>query len=161
MASGPDHKKLLHPLNAENSPAIQTYVALSNQWHSPVSEMQATASTVAQAFTVSTMNWNDYQTTLIPAGNWPAGLFDNWAAISSSMSDNIVSPPALSDVNAAVQRCFTQPAAGQTALGIPIICAVGTNTDGSGKHKISLDWWPNPDAPSLLYMTIFCPPPNK
>ena len=162
MASDLGHKRYLNPIRAENTPTIQDYVALSNQWHSPLSAMQSTVNALSSKnIDASTMNWNDYQTTLISEPNWPAGMFACWGDMSNSMSANIASPPALADLNAAVQQCFTQPAAGQTALGIPIICAVGTNADGSTKHHITLDWWPNAASPSILYLTIFCPPTSN
>jgi hypothetical protein len=122
------------------------------------------------------IKYGDYQTILVPPGNWPSLAAARWpkemrtARDSLAMQVNLypvsnVDPTVPSNkcalLDAIVNYCFNNPASGETLPGVPMQIDVGTRSANDldrNFHSISWEWEYGDDGrPSQLSWKMWCP----
>jgi hypothetical protein len=129
---------------------------------------------------IQNIKWGDYQTILACIQNqrWPGNTWIQWQKSVYKTRKKLASVPNYQGIDgqedcggtlrnkcdlldALVQRCFNDPASGQTDPGIPMLISVSTKCaeDPSNQFPdIRFHWDLGTDGnPTLLHLTMICP----
>lgn len=129
---------------------------------------------------IQNIKWGDYQTILACIQNqpWPGHTWIRWQKSVYKTREKLASVPNYQGVDgqedcggtlrnkcdlldALVQRCFNDPASGQTDPGIPMLINVSAKCAGDPSNQlpdIRFHWDLGADGnPTLLHLTMICP----